>query len=154
MLTTVTLLLNRLDTTVPTVKFKFVSIDPTKEQRVEYSYSYQGNDLIRGGKFGGHGYSEIQTATTGQIVQIPAKRIVSYWPSSQFTYLLINGEQIITSEGFCSWTASIWNDKYGSVLKEDIKNKEMIIGYLYHANLKNEFIFGDVKDKVIEIKCL
>jgi hypothetical protein len=153
-LVTIMLIATKLDTTVSTVKFMFISSDPSKEQQVEYSYSYQGNDLIRGGKFGGHYYSDSKTATTGQIIEIPTKRIISYWPFSQFTYLLINSDQIGTSEKFCSWTASIWADKYESMKNGDIKSKEAFIGYIYLTNPNNEFSFGDVKDKVIEIKCL
>ncbi len=148
------LFLSKLDTTIPTVKLKFVSRDPLKEQQLEYSYSYQGDDLMRGNKFGGYGYSEIKTAITGQIVEIPTKRIISYWPFSKFTYLLINGDQIETSQGYCSWAASIWADKHKSLLDQDNKIKENVGRHLYLINTSSEFIFDNVKDKVIEVKCL
>lgn len=153
-LTTVFILLNKLDTTVPAVKLKFISFDPLQEQQVEYSYVYEGDDLIRGSKFGGHGYSEVKTAITGQIVEIPSKRIVSYWPFSHFTYLLVNADKKDTQQGDCSWTAGIWTDEYRYLFDDDIQNKETVARYPYNTPHSNEYIFRNVRDKIIEVTCL
>lgn len=138
------LITTRLDVTVPSVKFKFISPDSTKEISLGYSYVYEGDDLIRGSKFGGYGASELKTAKTGEVIEIASKQITSYWPQSHYTYLLINADRNDGTKATCFWAASIWTDENEGLLGKEQSLKEAI----------NEFLFRNVKDRVIEIKCL
>lgn len=97
---------------------------------------------MRNTKFGGLGGSPILSAHTGDVIVIPSKRIISFWPFSHFSHLLINGE-IANKGANCSYNVSIWSD-------DAVKRLNLYTGL---AENRNEYLFQNIKDHVLEIKC-
>ena len=143
-ISTILLVETRLDVNVPSVKIVFTTPNSSDGLPVEYSYVYEGDDLIRGVKFGGHGFSEIKVTRTGQVIEIPVKHIVSYWPFSKFTFLQVNA---VTSDNNCIWIARFASD-YGVSLYNDSDRTEIF------RDENRQYLLRNVINKVTEIQCV
>ena len=93
-----------LNIVVPGLKFRFIPPNDSNAITIEYSYIYDGSDLIRGPKFGKHAFSEVQKVESGEVVVVPEKIISNYWPFSEFFGIQINGEEL---DGDCYYLGNI-----------------------------------------------
>jgi hypothetical protein len=133
----------RLEVTVPSVSVTFTPIN-NSDETVVYSYCYDGSDLLRGTKFGGYDCSEILSAKFGDVVVIPEKTIVSYWPMSKFEDIGISAQSATVSDvtdTTCSWNMFLYSDT------SDVKTQNLELGM-------SEFVLSDLKDTILEIQCL
>jgi hypothetical protein len=122
----------KLEVTTPEVSFKFVSKNGNSIDII-YSYCYQGEDLLRGSKYGSYGCSGLLTAKSGEVLKVPSKNILSPLPYSKFNYISINGSP-------CDNVATIVTNEYISRIKD-------------YTPTENEFNLDNYKGEVLEIPC-
>lgn len=90
----------------------------TDKLEIEYGYSYEGDDFLRGPKFARLSESVYGRVVTNKEIVISSKRIVSYWPGAKFNEILITGGT--TNKPIRYWTGLVFTeaDKYARNLNE------------------------------------